>query len=137
MGCPDEVLRLVERFERGAAAYRASVYNETQVRREFIDPLFKALGWDIDNEAGYAEAYKDIVHEDAIKVGGLTKIATSLVSPSAIAHFSALAHHGLTDQIPQVISAITTRKVVVPSMRMAEGAGGSTSGVRLVSTSDT
>ena len=51
-------------------------------------------------------------------------IATSLVSPSAIAHLSALAFHGLTDQIPQVTSAITTRKVVVPSMRAAEGAGG-------------
>ena len=73
MGCPGEVLRLVERFERESAAYRSGAYNETQVRREFIDPLFKALGWDIDNEAGYAEAYKDVVHEDAIKVSGLTK----------------------------------------------------------------
>jgi predicted transcriptional regulator of viral defense system len=44
-------------------------------------------------------------------------IATSLVKPSAIAHLSALAHHGLTDQIPRVVSAITSRKLVVPSMR--------------------
>jgi predicted type IV restriction endonuclease len=73
LGCPAEVLKLVERFEREAAAYRSGAYNETQARREFIDPLFKALGWDIDNEAGHAEAYKDVVHEDAIKVGGLTK----------------------------------------------------------------
>lgn len=35
--------------------------------------MFKALGWDIDNEQGHAEAYKDVVHEDAIKVGGATK----------------------------------------------------------------
>lgn len=46
-------------------------------------------------------------------------IATSLVKPSAIAHLSALAHHDLTDQIPRVVSAITPRKVVVPSMRGA------------------
>jgi predicted transcriptional regulator of viral defense system len=52
-------------------------------------------------------------------------IATSLVKPSAIAHLSALAHHGLTDQIPRVVSAITPRKVVVPSMRGArKGAEG-------------
>jgi predicted type IV restriction endonuclease len=25
---------------------------ETPVRREFIDPLFMALGWDIDNRQG-------------------------------------------------------------------------------------
>jgi hypothetical protein len=63
----------VERFGRNVEAYRRGSYNETQVRREFIDPLFKALGWDIDNESGYAEAYKDVIHEDAIKVGGVTK----------------------------------------------------------------
>ncbi len=47
-------------------------------------------------------------------------IATSLVKPSAVAHLSASAHHGLTDQIPRVVSAITPRKVVVPSMRGAK-----------------
>jgi hypothetical protein len=73
VGAPEQVLDLIERFARNADAYRSTAYNETQARREFIDPFFKALGWDIDNEAGYAEAYKDVVHEDAIKVGGLTK----------------------------------------------------------------
>jgi hypothetical protein len=43
------------------------------LRRELLDPFFKALGWDMDNEQGYAEAYKDVVHEDAIKVGEATK----------------------------------------------------------------
>ncbi len=71
--CPPEVPNLVERFERELDSYRSGKYNETQVRREFIDPMFKALGWDIDNEQGYAEAYKDVVHEDAIKVGTATK----------------------------------------------------------------
>ncbi|MBU2603407.1 MAG: type IV toxin-antitoxin system AbiEi family antitoxin domain-containing protein [Actinobacteria bacterium] len=52
-------------------------------------------------------------------------IATSMVKPSAIAHLSALAHHGLTDQIPRVVSAITSRKIVMPSMRGARtGADG-------------
>jgi len=70
---PKEVLKLIERFERNRDAYRSHEYNETQARREFIDPFFKALGWDVTNEKGYAEAYKDVVHEDAIKVGGATK----------------------------------------------------------------
>ncbi len=43
------------------------------MRRDFIDPLFKALGWDMDNSAGYAEAYRDVIHEDAIKVGISTR----------------------------------------------------------------
>jgi hypothetical protein len=70
---PPTVVDLVDRFAQHASAYRAGNYNETQIRREFIDPLFKALGWDVDNAQGYAEAYKDVIHEDAIKIGGATK----------------------------------------------------------------
>jgi type I restriction-modification system DNA methylase subunit len=49
-------------------AYTTGQYNETQLRREFVDPLFSSLGWDMNNSLGYAEAYKDVIHEDAIKV---------------------------------------------------------------------
>jgi len=73
VGAPDSVIDLVERFGRNSDAYLTGAYNETQVRREFIDPLFGALGWDVDNRAGYAEAYKDVIHEDAIKTSFGTK----------------------------------------------------------------
>ncbi|MFO8033680.1 MAG: type I restriction endonuclease, partial [Candidatus Bipolaricaulota bacterium] len=68
-----EVRKLVARFQDNRDAYTTSGYNETQLRREFVDPLFTDLGWDVANTAGYAEAYKDVVHEDAIKIGGATK----------------------------------------------------------------
>ncbi len=70
---PGQIAELVERFNRNVEAYQNQLYNETQVRREFIDPFFEALGWDVTNKAGYAEAYKDVIHEDAIKMGGATK----------------------------------------------------------------
>ena len=73
MAAPKEIEDLVERFESNLASYKSGHYNETQVRREFVDPFFKALGWDIDNEQGFAEAYKDVIHEDAVKVGTTTK----------------------------------------------------------------
>ena len=49
---------LVDRFERNVEAYTSGHYNETQLRREFLDPFFKALGWDVANEQGHAEAYR-------------------------------------------------------------------------------
>jgi len=73
MTTPDALIDLVARFDEIRDAYRSGRYNETQVRREFIDPLFGLLGWDIDNHSGAPEAYKDVVHEDAIKVGGAHK----------------------------------------------------------------
>lgn len=73
MGLPKEISDLIERFERNRESYMSGQYNETQLRREFLDPFFTALGWDVDNKQGYAEAYKDVIHEDALKIGGATK----------------------------------------------------------------
>jgi predicted type IV restriction endonuclease len=73
MTAPQEIIELVERFHENLAVYTSGSYNETQLRREFIDPFFDALGWDIDNTAGNAEAYKDVIHEDAIRIGGAMK----------------------------------------------------------------
>jgi len=47
-------------------------------------------------------------------------IATALVDPSAISHWSALAYHGLTEQAPRVVTASTPKDIVTPRMRGAE-----------------
>ncbi len=73
MTSPEEIFKLVERFDRNLDAYRSGHYNETQVRQEFIDPLFITLGWDVYNRGGYAEAYKDVILEDRVRVGEATK----------------------------------------------------------------
>jgi hypothetical protein len=42
------ITTLVERFSSQIDSYlQKSSYNETQTRREFIDPFFIALGWDV------------------------------------------------------------------------------------------
>lgn len=68
-----KVQDLVIRFNEQIAAYKNVNYNETQTRRDFIDPFFKALGWDIDNTQGSAESYREVIHEDRVKVGKATK----------------------------------------------------------------
>jgi len=64
---------LVDRYARNRHRYGSSSYNEETCRAEFITPLFEALGWDVTNEAGDAEQYKDVIHEEGIKVGDFTK----------------------------------------------------------------
>jgi len=73
MSVPEEIHELIERFDRNLDTYRSGRYNEAQVRQEFINPFFNALGWDVYNKQGYAESYKDVIHEDAIKIGSATK----------------------------------------------------------------
>ncbi|HEY8741520.1 MAG TPA: type IV toxin-antitoxin system AbiEi family antitoxin domain-containing protein [Chloroflexota bacterium] len=50
-------------------------------------------------------------------------IATALVQPSAISHWSALAYHGLTEQVPRLVTASTPKDVVTPRMRAGHSAG--------------
>ena len=69
----NKIEELVIRFSEQIVSYKKSEYNETLTRRDFIDPFFKALGWDVDNEHGYAEAYREVIHEDKIKIGSATK----------------------------------------------------------------
>jgi len=66
---PEVILQLVENFEQNLESFKGAGYNEAQVRQQFINPFFEALGWDMQNKAGIAPAYSDVIHEDAIKVG--------------------------------------------------------------------
>lgn len=68
-----KIEQLVQRFSEQLESYNKSDYNETQTRRDFIDPFFKALGWDMDNENGYAESYREVIHEDRLRVGESTR----------------------------------------------------------------
>lgn len=66
---------LVEKFDRNIEKYKdsSSSFNETQLRIEFIDPMFEALGWDMNNKAGAAEQYKEVIHEDKVYIEGKPK----------------------------------------------------------------
>ena len=99
MPAPSIIKELVERFKFNIDDYKKGNYNETQVRREFIDPFFHALGWDVANENGYAEAYKDVIHEFSLKtkdkaeapdylfrIGGTKKFFVEAKKPSVNLH---------------------------------------------------
>lgn len=70
---PDTVLQLVDTFDRNLDSFKNHNYNETQLRRQFLDPFFEALGWDVSNKAGNSLPYTDVIHEDALKIGSATK----------------------------------------------------------------
>ena len=70
---PKIIVDLVNKFKRNLPAYKSHGYNEAQLREEFINPFFEALGWDVYNKSGVAPAYRDVIHEDSIKMAGGTK----------------------------------------------------------------
>ena len=71
---PAIIHKLVETFEQNLDSYR-STKNETELRREFLDKFFTALGWDVSNEKAYDEAGKEVVHEFSVEISGQQKKA--------------------------------------------------------------
>lgn len=71
---PAIIHKLVETFEQNLDSYRSSK-NETELRREFLDKFFTALGWDVANEKGYDELGKEVIHEFSVDVAGQQKKA--------------------------------------------------------------
>jgi len=65
--------KLVTRFKEHQKDYHLADYNEQKARQDFINPFFKALGWDIDNEKGDSEAYREVIYEDKVVVRGKAK----------------------------------------------------------------
>ncbi|MEI6035594.1 MAG: N-6 DNA methylase [Verrucomicrobiae bacterium] len=73
MPAPETIIKLCETFADHREHFRSGAYNEAQLRQEFLDPFFQCLGWDMDNAQGLAPQYRDVIHEDALKIGMHTK----------------------------------------------------------------
>ena len=63
---------LVEKYEANRDFYRTSKFNETQVRNEFLDPLFESLGWDIRNISGKSTNEREVLLEESLKADAVT-----------------------------------------------------------------
>ncbi len=70
MPAPEIIHQLVAQFTHNREAYRSGKYNEAQLRQEFLNPFFEALGWDMVNRSGYAPQNREVIHEDSIDVEG-------------------------------------------------------------------
>ena len=73
MPAPEIIHQLVARFEENREAYHSGKYNEAQLRQEFLDKFFEALGWDIYNRNGFSPEYRDVVIEDSLQIEGASK----------------------------------------------------------------
>ena len=62
---------LAERVQQYAlrySEYARPTYNETEVRVDFVNPFFKALGWDVDNDTGLPQHLREVTHEATVIV---------------------------------------------------------------------
>lgn len=74
----DELGRLVAAFEEGFQAFTSPDYSEARVREDFLNPLFRALGWDLANRRGLVQSQREVEIESRTDVAGRAKRADYL-----------------------------------------------------------
>ncbi|OOG48991.1 hypothetical protein B0E50_06120 [Rhodanobacter sp. C01] len=62
------MLELVERFGKHASTYLQPGYQEAEARKDFIDPMLKALGWDVDHEREHNPYEQEVKVERSVTV---------------------------------------------------------------------
>lgn len=61
------IQQLVDKYDSDREHYLSSAYNETQLRADFLDPLFELMGWDIKNTKGKPTNEREVLLEEPLK----------------------------------------------------------------------
>ena len=88
-----QVVKLVAKFDADKSHYLSKAYSEAQARVDLITPFFKALGWDVENEAGLAHHAREVIVERGesettgrpdynFRIAGQTKFFVEAKAPS-------------------------------------------------------
>jgi hypothetical protein len=64
-----KIKSLVLKFEANKYHYLSKNYLEEEVKIDFINPLFEALGWDVGNTKGLSPFERDVVVEKGETLG--------------------------------------------------------------------
>ena len=123
---PKPVVDLIERFERDRKVFQSPDYKEEQLRAEFLNPFFTALGWDMDNKQGLSEfsVIGNSVHSSWSVVLGTEdrKPATKNREPGAVQVIRLTAgHQAKVEAKPEVDKAGS--KACPPALDLVAGRG--------------
>jgi adenine-specific DNA-methyltransferase len=70
----EQLLNLVSLFSANIVQYKSGQYDESNTRTDFIDKFFTLLlDWDVANNQGFSETYREVVREDKVKIDGSQK----------------------------------------------------------------
>jgi len=104
-----ELARLVEIFAKNLAAYKSADYDEASLRQEFLNPFFRALGWDIENKAGLIPQHREVEIESRTRIGGRQKRADYLFRTHPTDRFVCEAKKPAANSPPTSSSTTTAR----------------------------
>ena len=71
----ETVKELVTKFQKGERHYLSNSYQEAEVRQDFLDNFFTALGWDVGHKIQHDPYEQEVKVEKGVRVSGAQKRA--------------------------------------------------------------
>ncbi len=72
--CSIQIENLVSDFKNQLSTYKKSSYKEAQLRNDFLNPLLKSFGWDVENEEQKNQFLRTVLQEETIEVEEADKL---------------------------------------------------------------
>lgn len=83
----DELIRLTASFHKGLVSYRGEGFDESALRNDFLNPFWRALGWDVENKEGLAQSLREVQIESRVNIAGRKKRADYLFRTGGLERF--------------------------------------------------
>jgi hypothetical protein len=116
-----ELNRLVSKFEKNIRELKGPGYDEAKLRLEYLDPLFRALGWDMENHANLIYQHREVEIESRTTIGGRQKRADYLFRAEHRDRFICEAKKPAEELNPR--HAFQAKRYVVDNGEMRSGNG--------------
>lgn len=82
-----ELTRLVDIFRKNLPHYKIEGYDESSLRTDFVNPFWRALGWDVENRDGLPQPLREVQVETRVHIGGKKKKADYLFRTNGLERF--------------------------------------------------
>jgi hypothetical protein len=70
-----ELSRLTSSFRKNLSHLKSEAYDESALRNDFLNPFWRALGWDVENLQGTTQPLREVQIESRVDIAGRKKRA--------------------------------------------------------------
>jgi hypothetical protein len=82
-----ELARLTGSFRKNISHLKSEAYDESALRNDYLSPLWRALGWDVENQQGATQPLREVQTESRVDIAGKKKRADYLFRTDGIDRF--------------------------------------------------
>jgi hypothetical protein len=82
-----ELTRLTIAFSKNLSHFKSDAYDESALRNDYLNPLWRALGWDVENLQGATQPLREVQIESRVDIAGRKKRADYLFRTDGIDRF--------------------------------------------------